>query len=637
MRMLCRDSGVPASFIATSEQDSRVSETARENDWKPAKSPARGPFVERRRRARPEPAWCNTLKSLREFLTEYEKANRTLAASEENYRRILEISPIGFFLVDANGMVLDVNPVMAQICGYHTAEQMIAQGCILGKNMFADPGKWREFFSNLQSGGSWSGFEVEALASDGTRKWTELSVCAVEKFGRATQYIGMVEDITEQREMRDQIRQLAYFDTVTELPNRLLFEEKLEEAVAAARLGNKYVALLLLELERFKMINDSLGRSFGDGLLKATATRIREAVGARPTIARLSGAEFAIILDEVESEAAVEWVANRVVAAVNAEFSLLGNAFSNSSAMGISMFPRDTENSQLLLERADVAMCSGKDLRGASYQFFTEEMNQQMLMRLKLENGLCQALERKELFLVYQPQYDTRTHEISGLEALLRWRHPELGLIQPTDFIGIAENSGLIIPIGEWVLRTACAQARKWQDAGLRRVPVAVNVSAVQFRQKGFCDLIRRVLKETGLDPKFLELELTEGLLLSNADLMFMVSHELREMGVKLAIDDFGTGYSSLSYLRHFKVHRLKIDRSFVRDVSNNSNDAAITVAIINMAKALNVGVLAEGVESAEQLDFLRGQNCYEMQGYYFSMPVEVEEIGLKLQGLRCG
>jgi len=635
--MLCRDSGIPVSFIAASKQGPRVKKTVEYEPWDADTAPLQLPFLERRRKARPKPAWYEILKSLHRFLAEYEKSNRMLAATEENYRRILEIAPIGFFRADADGKVLDVNTTMAQICGYHTAEQMIAQGCVLGKRMFADPGKWKELFLHLQSCGSLSGFEAEGSGCDGTRKRIELSVCEIREFGRLTEYIGTVEDLTERREMEDQIRRLAYFDTVTELPNRLLFEEELDKAVAAARRDDKYVALLLLELGRFKRINDSLGRAFGDRLLKDTATRIREAVGERPTIARLSGAEFAIILEDVESEAEVDWVAQRVVTAVNAEFPFLGNAFSNSSSMGISMFPRDTDDGHLLLERADVAMCSGKDLRSCSYLFFTEEMNQQLLKRLRLENGLCQAFERKELFLVYQPQIDIRDNEISGLEALLRWKHPELGLIPPSDFIGIAESSGLIIPIGEWVLRTACAQARKWQDAGLRRVPVAVNVSAVQFRQKGFCDLIRGVLEETGLEPKYLELELTEGLLLSNADLMFMVSHELREMGVKLAIDDFGTGYSSLSYLRHFKVNRLKIDRSFVRDVSGNSNDAAITTAIINMAKALNLSVLAEGVESAEQLDFLRGQDCYEMQGYYFSMPVEVEEIGVKLQEHMCG
>jgi EAL domain-containing protein (putative c-di-GMP-specific phosphodiesterase class I) len=287
----------------------------------------------------------------------------------------------------------------------------------------------------------------------------------------------------------------------------------------------------------------------------------------------------------------------------------------------------------MLLERADVAMYSAKEQGADTFQFFTEEMNNRIRERLRVENGLRLALERDELFLVYQPQVDIRTGDVSGLEALLRWKHPEMGLVFPSDFISVAESSGLIVPIGEWVLRTACLQARKWQDAGLRAVPVAVNVSAIQFRQQGFCELVRRVLDETGLDPKYLELELTEGLLLTNADVMFILIQELREMGVKLTIDDFGTGYSSLGYLRQFKVNRLKIDRSCVREVSVNADDAAITTAIINMAKALNLDVLAEGVENVEQLDFLRAQNCFEIQGYYFSKPVSVEQIEAQLRG----
>jgi EAL domain-containing protein (putative c-di-GMP-specific phosphodiesterase class I) len=292
----------------------------------------------------------------------------------------------------------------------------------------------------------------------------------------------------------------------------------------------------------------------------------------------------------------------------------------------------------MLLERADVAMYSAKEMGANFLQFFTEKMNDQIRERLRLENGLRMALERNELFLVYQAQVDIRTGDVSGLEALLRWNHPEKGLVPPAEFIGIAESSGLIVPIGEWVLRTACAQARQWQDAGLRAVPVAVNVSAIQFRQQGFCDLVRRVLTETSLDAKYLELELTEGLLLTNVDVMEIVIDELREMGVMITIDDFGTGYSSLGYLRQFKVNRLKIDRSFVREVSFNADDAAITTAIINMAKALNLDVLAEGVENVEQLDFLRAQNCFSIQGYYFSRPVTVEQIVGQLQNsfLRC-
>jgi EAL domain-containing protein (putative c-di-GMP-specific phosphodiesterase class I) len=329
----------------------------------------------------------------------------------------------------------------------------------------------------------------------------------------------------------------------------------------------------------------------------------------------------------------VEKFAERVVAAVASKFSFLGHSLNVTCTMGISTFPVDGCDGQMLLERADVAMYSAREQGASAFQFFTEEMNNQIRERLRLENGLRQALERDELFLVYQPQVDIRTGDVSGLEALLRWRHPEMGIVPPNDFISIAESSGLIVPIGEWVLRTACSQARRWQEAGLRAVPVAVNVSAIQFRQQGFCELIRCVLDDTGLDPEYLELELTESLLLTNLDVMLVLMQELREMGVKLTIDDFGTGYSSLGYLRQFKVNRLKIDRSFVREVSVNADDAAITTAIINMAKALNVDVLAEGVENIEQLDFLRAQNCFEIQGFYFSKPVSVEKVVDQLKG----
>jgi EAL domain-containing protein (putative c-di-GMP-specific phosphodiesterase class I) len=268
-----------------------------------------------------------------------------------------------------------------------------------------------------------------------------------------------------------------------------------------------------------------------------------------------------------------------------------------------------------------------------NFRFFTKDMNAQAVERLKLENGLRLALEKKELFLVYQPQIEIATGRIIGLEALLRWQHPELGLVPPDKFIRIAENSGLIVPIGEWVLRTACSQARKWQDEGLLAVPVAVNVSAVQFRQADFCERIGRVLWETGLAPQYLELELTESLLLSNADTRFSVLQDLRAMGLKLAIDDFGTGYSSLSYLKHFPVSKLKIDRSFIRDVAVNPDDAAITTAIISMAKSLNLKVIAEGVEDEAQMSFLRAHQCDEIQGYYFSKPLAVDKVADKLRG----
>jgi len=288
---------------------------------------------------------------------------------------------------------------------------------------------------------------------------------------------------------------------------------------------------------------------------------------------------------------------------------------------------------ETLIKNADAAMYCAKDYGRNNFQFFTADMNAQAVERLALESGLRLALDRKELFLVYQPQMEIATGRIIGLEALLRWQHPELGLVPPDKFIRIAENSGLIMPIGEWVLRTACSQARKWQDEGLLALPVAVNVSAVQFRQPGFCELIGRVLWETGLAPQYLELELTESLLLSNADVTFSVLQDLRAMGLKLAIDDFGTGYSSLSYLKQFPVSKLKIDRSFIRDVATNPDDTAITAAIIAMAKSLHLKVIAEGVENEEQMSFLRKHHCDEIQGYYFSKPLAFDKVADKLRG----
>ena len=291
------------------------------------------------------------------------------------------------------------------------------------------------------------------------------------------------------------------------------------------------------------------------------------------------------------------------------------------------------QTAKSLISRADAAMYSAKDSGRNNFRFFTEDMNAQAGERMILENSLRLALENEELFLVYQPQMHTATGRITGLEALLRWQHPDLGLVPPDKFIRIAENSGLILPIGEWVLRTACSQARKWQDEGLPAVTVAVNVSAIQFRQKNFCELVRRVLHETGLAPQYLELELTESLLLSNADLMLSVVQELTAMGLTLAIDDFGTGYSSFAYLRHFRVSKIKIDRVFIRDVAVNPDDAAIATAIINMAKSLRLKVIAEGVENEAQLSFLRAHHCDEIQGYYFSKPLTVDKVADKLRG----
>jgi len=439
-------------------------------------------------------------------------------------------------------------------------------------------------------------------------------------------------DITDRKLAEERIQYLAYYDALTGLPNRSLLQDRLDKTLAGARRQRDKVALLFLDLDGFKNINDSLGHSIGDLLLKEIAERLKKWGRQQDTVARLGGDEFLIVLTDVKDVHDVAVAAERLMDSMTAAFVVQGHSLSVGCCIGISIFPEHGAEGQTLISRADAAMYSAKEYGRNNFRFSTEDMNAQVAERLTLENSLRSALENKELFLMYQPQMDIATGRVTGLEALLRWQHPDLGLVPPDKFIRIAENSGLIVPIGEWVLRTACSQVRQWQEDGLPAVKLAVNVSAVQFRREGFCDLIRKVLHETGLAPQYLELELTESLLLANADVMLAVVQELKAIGLTLAIDDFGTGYSSFAYLRQFRVSKLKIDRMFVRDVAVNPDDAAITAAIISMAKSLNLKVIAEGVEDEAQLLFLRAHHCDEIQGYYFSRPLTADKVAGKLR-----
>ncbi len=434
---------------------------------------------------------------------------------------------------------------------------------------------------------------------------------------------------------QEQVRHLAYYDPLTGLPNRTLLHRRLIAALAEARDAGKKVAVLFLDLDNFKVINDSLGHSVGDALLKEVAHRLKQQVRDQDTVARVGGDEFLIVLAELEEVADANRAAERILRGVSAGITNQEVPLNVTCSIGISLFPEHGFDSEKLIRDADAAMYRAKASGRNRLRFFTEEMNTGAMERLTMENSLRLALEREEFYLDYQPQLELASGRITGLEALVRWNHPKFGLLPPGKFIEIAEESGLILPIGEWVLKTACRQAQRWQEQGLPAIPMAVNVSAVQFRQDGFCDLIRATLRETRLAPKYLELELTESLLLSNEGVMFRVLDELKSMGVNLTIDDFGTGYSSLSYLRQFPVTKLKIDRSFIKDVSHNASDAAIATAIISMAKHLNLRVIAEGVETEEQLSFLRAQHCDEIQGHYLSKPLSAAELPHRLPVLQ--
>jgi len=600
---------------------------------KPHGAPGPRPFRERRQTRSIAESRNEALNVLDRLLVRYEEINGELKEAEEKYRSLFEEALVGIFQVSPSGRPLCVNSAMADIYGYDSSQQLMAEVRNLRRHHLVDAHRMDEWRAALEDNGVARGMRAEIYCRDGSKKPVTLNIRAVrDGRGRLIRFDGTVEDLTEQKHEEERIHFLAYYDSLTGLPNRTLFSAQLSEALSCTRARNGRAALLLLELGRFKIINDSFGRLFGDRLLLEISGRIQRSIGEMCILARIGGGEFAIVIPEISDTSDAAAAVERVMGSLSEEFSTDSHSLNISFNVGISIFPENGCDGRELLQNADIALFSAKEEGPNKSRFFTEEMNSQLMEQLRLENGLRLAVDRNELFLLYQPQVNSRTGSITGLEALLRWQHPQLGLVPPVKFIGIAETSGLIVPIGEWVLRTACTQAKMWQDQGLPPVPVAVNVSAVQFRQQGFRDLVRCVLRETGLEPKYLELELTESLLLTNADVMFSILQELRGMGVKLAIDDFGTGYSSLSYLRQFQVNRLKIDRSFVRDVAVNRDDAAITTAIIGMAKALNLEVLAEGVENKAQLAFLQNQHCYDIQGYYFSKPVSVGKIAEHLK-----
>ncbi len=544
---------------------------------------------------------------------------------------IFESAPVGIFRIGTDGGLIQVNEFMAKICGYESADQLIGEAADLGRQVFIDRRRWREIIGQLPVTGLQCGIESEIRIRNGEKRWVQMTLWAVQEGAKVVYYGGTAEDISFWKTTEARIKQLAYRDSVTGLPNRSWFEERLSQAIRDARLQGGHVALLLLEVSRFHGIEDSYGKAVVDDLLREIAERIRRVVEESVPAARLEGAKFAILLGNARRARNVRRIANQIMSALRAQFTYFGHSVQLSPAMGVSIFPKDGQDEHALTTRANLAMYAARDLECDAIQYFHREMESSFRERVKIETDLMLALERDEFKLVYQPQADTRTGGISGVEALLRWQHPELGVLQPNDFIEVAESSGSIVAIGEWVLRTACLQARRWQDAGLAAVPVAVNISAIQLRDPRFCALVRRVIEESQLDPRYLELELTEGTLFNDAGTL-AVLQELREIGVKLAIDDFGTGYSSFNYLRQFKVNRLKIDRAFVREVPENEDDAAITTAILNMARALHLDVLAEGVENARQLDFLRMHNCDSVQGFYISNPVAAEHIQEKFQ-----
>ncbi|HLF98087.1 MAG TPA: EAL domain-containing protein [Methylococcaceae bacterium] len=542
------------------------------------------------------------------------------------FAQVFEFSREAILITDADTRILSVNRSFTGITGYTPDEVLGGHPSMLSSGLQAAE-FYRNMWRELVAAGHWQG-EIWNRRKNGEYYPEWLSISDVrDETGRITHYVGIFSDISEFKAAQDKIEYLARHDPLTHLPNRCLLDDRFAQAVArAVRAGGK-LGLLFLDLDRFKAINDSLGHEIGDRLLQGIAQRLLVCVRETDTVCRQGGDEFIIVLDEASGTDAVAGVANKILDALQRPFEIGSHSLVTSFSIGIAIYPDDGADIATLMKKADTAMYYAKESGRNTYRFHTEQMNFAASTRVKLESALRRALERGEFQLHYQPQIDLAGGRLVGAEALLRWKSPEMGWIPPGEFIPIAEDSGLIVPIGEWVLREACRQAVAWRAQGLSACSVAVNLSALQFKRGQVVEMVDAALRETGLEPACLELELTESLLLQDAAGVMESLRCLKGMGVKLSLDDFGTGYSSLSYLRRLEMDQLKIDQSFVRDLPHNAEGAALVRAIVQMAHALSLSTVAEGVETVEQLDYLRGEGCKAAQGFYLARPMPPAEF----------
>jgi diguanylate cyclase (GGDEF)-like protein len=466
------------------------------------------------------------------------------------------------------------------------------------------------------------------IRKDGSKRYIETSA-SLQKDSpdKPIGFKGVVRDITERKRMEQELSHMATHDALTGLPNRLMFSQLLNHAILSSQRNKKQLAVLFVDLDRFKIINDSLGHEAGDQLLQEIARRFRQSLRSVDVVARLGGDEFIIFIEDFNELNQVATLAQKILTAAIKPIVLMGEECRVTASLGISIYPVNGEDEQTLIKNADVAMYFAKEQGKNNYQFYSKNIQSTANERLSIETNLRLALERKEFSLKYQARLDFETGTITGVEALLRWNNPYLGSVTPTQFIPVAEETGLIVPIGRWVMKTACAQNVTWQNQGLPPVCMAVNLSLRQLMDDNLLEDIRVILKESGMAPNLLELEITESMVMNNPTRLIAVLTKIKELGLRLAIDDFGTGYSSLAQIKHFPIDTLKVDRSFIRNLTKDSEDKAITEAIIAMGKTLSLTVVAEGVETKEQEDFLREHICDEMQGFYFSKPIKPDHF----------
>lgn len=561
----------------------------------------------------------------------FDQMAETIARMTQRNELLLDAVGEGIFGLDERARTMFVNPAALQLLGYSEEELLGKRIHALIHHSRADGTHypWQECPMSrvLKDGKIFRAVEDVFWRKDGTSFPVEFTSAPICEQGRTIGAVVVFHDISARKQLEEQLLHQATHDALTGLPNRVLLQDRMRQALIYAGRHDRLVGIAFLDLDHFKNVNDSLGHGQGDLLLREVARRLTGVLRQDDTVARLGGDEFAIILQDIAHVQDIVGVAEKILAVLAEPFRLADSEVFMTTSIGIAVYPLDDADEESLLRHADAAMYRAKQQGRNNFQFYTADMNARMQEQLLLSGQLRRALERDEFLLHYQPQVDLSTGTVCGVEVLLRWRHPELGWVAPDKFIPVAEESGLIVPIGEWVLRTACRQLRDWRAAGLPALRVAVNLSAHQFRRQGLAELIADLLNECGLESHCLELELTETAVMQDRDTALAVLHELKRLGVGLAMDDFGTGYSSLSYLKLFPLDCIKIDRSFVRDMTENPEAAAIVRAIIAMARSLRLRLVAEGVETEAQLAFLRHHQCDEMQGYLFSRPLPAEEV----------
>jgi diguanylate cyclase (GGDEF)-like protein/PAS domain S-box-containing protein len=551
-----------------------------------------------------------------------------LNQAEARYRNLFASMRDAIIIADNSRTIIDANqPALRTLFGYET-EEILGQSTAM---LYADPDQFellgREVFHH-QAAETGKLLETRFRRKSGDVFHGEVSALQLrDDKGIRVGNIGVIRDITERKCHEEQLKHLATHDELTGLANRALLLDRLEQSLHYARRSGRLVAVLLLDLDRFKVINDSLGHGFGDTLLGAVAQRLRQMVREADTVARLGGDEFVILLAEVAEVDDVGLVAAKILRLLAEPHRLDEREITLTASLGVSLFPRDSDDGATLIRNADMAMYRAKRDGRSAFAFYSPEMNRRIRETLELEGALRQALERDEFRLHYQPKVGLASGRVIGCEALVRWHHPQRGMVSPADFIPLAEETGLIVPLGTWVLQEACRQARVWQDAGLPALNIAVNLSARQFRKGNLPQLVEEFLRQAGLDPRLLELELTESMVMDDPVGAQRTMHALKELGVGLSLDDFGTGYSSLNYLRRFPVDSLKIDRSFIRDVASDPSGASVVTSVIDIAHNLGLTAVAEGVETREQLVFLAGCGCDMLQGFLFSKPLPAEEF----------